>query len=90
MDIKKCNTCKKVKELGQFYQNGRGKRRPRCKSCESLEPRYVNRYVGYDNKEAKKERREHAMVVKYGEGVAEILLHEQDCDVDIMRELNGY
>ena len=50
----------------------------------------MNRYVGYDNKEAKKERREHAMVVKYGEGVAEILLHEQDCDVDIMRELNGY
>lgn len=96
--MKQCNTCHKFMDLKHFYiykGNGKEYHRKDCKSCflnkRKRSDAYLNnKQIGYDDQKARRQRYKQTLRVKYGESVAEALLHEPDSDVDIMRELNGY
>lgn len=95
--MKQCNACHQFKELDRFIkyrQRGKEYIRHTCRDCTNSAAKksagYIKTQTGYDNKRAKKERQKHNLKVKYGECVAEMLLHDYGSDVDIMRELNGY
>ena len=91
--MKQCNTCHQFKELSDFYScEVRGKQyfRHICKVCKNIQqkesPSYQRRKAFYASAKAEKER----LIVECDKDLEKVLLHEQDCDVNIMRELNGY